>query len=697
MFFNIFALHFNIYISMISVSQVGLSFGAFELFSDITFMVNPKDRIGLTGKNGAGKSTLIKIIAGQQKADSGVVSIPSELVIGYLPQQMIFSGDRTVLEEASEAFSEVLALEKELITINHQLSTRDDYESEIYHNLIHRFSECNERFSIIGGAAIHADLEKTLFGLGFSQTDLTRKTYEFSGGWRMRIELAKILLKKCDVLLLDEPTNHLDIESIQWLEEYLENYQGAVILISHDRKFLDNVTKRTIEISLGKSYDYKVSYSKYVELRKERREQQMSAYRNQQKKIEDTEDFIERFRYKATKSVQVQSRIKQLDKLDRIEVDEEDTSSINVRFPTPVKSGKIVLEIKDLGKSYGHKEILKGIDLIVESGQHIAFVGKNGEGKSTLSKIIIKEISHTGHLKIGHNVKIGYFAQNQDELMNENMTVFDTIDQVAVGDIRTKIRDILGAFLFGGDDVYKKVKILSGGERSRLAIAKLLLEPYNLLVLDEPTNHLDLRSKDILKKALLNYEGTLVLVSHDRDFLDGLVEKVYEFKDKKIKEHLGGIYDFLQKKKMTSLRELEAKQKIIQNQETTEKGVSESKQNYLEKKENEKIIRKAANKVQESEKEIERLESDIKAMDKQLADPVFLEKNANNTPLFKMYDKMKAKLNEEMERWEKLNEELETIKASPAPPKEENKKEPHPNPLLKGEGGKKNNYIQSIK
>jgi ATP-binding cassette, subfamily F, member 3 len=661
MYFIIFALHFNFSYLMISVSQVGLSFGAFELFSDITFMVNPKDRIGLTGKNGAGKSTLVKIMAGLQKADTGVVSIPSDFRIGYLPQQMVFSGTKSVIEEASEAFWEVLQLEKELENINHELALRKDFESDSYHQLIHRLTECNERFTIIGGAAIHADLERTLFGLGFSPNDLARKTSEFSGGWRMRIELAKILLKKCDVLLLDEPTNHLDIESIQWLEEYLENYQGAVILISHDRKFLDNVTKRTIEISLGKSYDYKVSYSKYVELRKDRREQQMAAYRNQQKMIGDTEDFIERFRYKASKAVQVQSRIKQLDKIDRIEVDEEDTSTINIRFPTPVKSGKIVLEIKDLGKKYDQKEVLKDISLIVESGQHIAFVGKNGEGKSTLSKIIVKELSHTGHIKIGHNVKIGYFAQNQDELMEENITVLDTIDRVAVGDIRTKIRDILGAFLFGGDDVYKKVKVLSGGERSRLAIAKLLLEPYNLLVLDEPTNHLDMRSKDILKKALLNYEGTLILVSHDRDFLDGLVEKVYEFKNKKIKEYLGGIYDFLQKKKLTSLQELGYKQKSYSAIDVAEKAVSENKQNYLDKKEQEKIIRKAASKVQECEKDIERLESDIKAMDKQLADPVFLEKNANNTALFKMYDKMKLDLKVKMEKWEKLNEELEQI------------------------------------
>lgn len=646
---------------MISVSQVSLSFGAFELFSDVSFMVNPKDRIGLVGKNGAGKSTLIKIIAGLQKPDTGVVAMPDGTLIGYLPQQMLFSGNRTVLEETTEAFSEVIDLEKRIDKINLELSSRTDYESDGYHDLIHQLSEYNERFNMIGGSAIQADIEKTLIGLGFETTDFARRTSEFSGGWRMRIELAKILLKKCDVLLLDEPTNHLDIESIQWLEEYLMNFQGSVVLISHDRAFLDNVTNRTIEISLGKSYDYKVSYSKYVVLRKDRREQQLAAYRNQQKMIEDTEEFIERFRYKATKAVQVQSRIKQLEKIDRIEVDEEDTSSINMRFPTPVKSGKIVLEIKDLSKNYGSKNILNNISLTVESGQHVAFIGKNGEGKSTLSKIIVNELDFNGHFKLGHNVKIGYFAQNQDEIMNENITVFDTIDHVAVGDIRTKIRDILGAFLFGGDDVHKKVKVLSGGERSRLAIAKLLLEPYNLLILDEPTNHLDIRSKDILKKALLNYEGTLILVSHDRDFLDGLVDRIYEFKDKKIKEHLGGIYDFLEKKKMTSLRELETRNK--QTELTSQNRNLENKQSYLEKKEFDKIVKRAQVKVQECEKHIEKLESDIKHMDKQLADPVFLEKNASNTALFKMYEKLKSDLIEAFENWEKCQEELESLKA----------------------------------
>jgi len=625
-------------------------------------MVNTKDCIGLVGKNGAGKSTLIKIVAGLQKPDTGVVAMPDGMTIGYLPQQMVFSGSRTVFDETLEAFAEVLSLEREIESINTELASRDDYESADFHRLIHRLSECNERFNMIGGSAIHADIERTLIGLGFRSSDFSRRTSEFSGGWRMRIELAKILLRKPDVLLLDEPTNHLDIESIQWLEEYLFSFQGAVILISHDRAFLDNVTNRTVELSLGKAYDYKVSYSKYVELRCERREQQLAAYRNQQKMIGDTEDFIERFRYKATKAVQVQSRIKQLNKLERIEVDDEDTSRINIRFPTPLKSGKIVLEIKNLSKSYGQKQIIKSIDLIVESGQHIAFVGKNGEGKTTLSKIIVGDLDYDGHLKIGHNVKIGYFAQNQDELMNENITVFDTIDQVAVGDIRAKIRDILGAFLFGGDEIFKKVKVLSGGERSRLAIAKLLLEPYNLLVLDEPTNHLDIRSKEILKKALLNYDGTLVLVSHDRDFLDGLVEKVYEFKDMKIREHLGGIYDFLQKKKMDSLHELEVRTNIA-GQTNNIKEISENKQSYLDKKEVEKVIRKALNKVQEFEKKIDKIESDIAHFDKQMSNPEFLEKNAGNVAVFKMYDQLKSKLLKEMENWEQANEELEKLKA----------------------------------
>jgi ATP-binding cassette, subfamily F, member 3 len=648
---------------MISVSQVSLSFGAFQLFSDISFMINLRDRIGLVGKNGAGKTTLLKIISGTQKADNGVIAKSDGITIGYLPQQMSFGGTKSVIEETMEAFSEIVLLEHEISNINHELSTRTDYESETYHQLIHRLTECNERFSIIGGSAVHADIEKTLLGLGFLSNEFNRNVSEFSGGWRMRIELAKLLLKKPDILLLDEPTNHLDIESIQWLEDYLKYFQGAVVLISHDKVFLDNVTTRTIEISLGKTYDYKVSYSKYVVLRKERHEQQMAAYRNQQKKIDDTEEFIERFRYKASKAVQVQSRIKQLDKLERIEIDQEDTSRINIRFPTPIKSGKLVLEIKRVGKSYGSKKVLEDIDLTLVSGQRIAFVGRNGEGKTTLSRIIAGELEFEGHIKKGHNVKIGYYAQNQDELLNENITVFETIDNAAVGEIRTKIRDILGAFLFGGDDVYKKVKVLSGGERSRLAVAKLILEPYNFLVLDEPTNHLDIRSKEILKQALLNYEGTLLVVSHDRDFLDGLVDKVYEFRNMKLKEHLGGIYEFLKKKKMDSLHQLEVKQNNDNGRQNIFKEQTVNKQDYLLKKDYERSVRKAVNLVKESENSIAEIESEISEMNRLLADQEFLKKNAGNVEFYKKYETFKALLIKEMENWEKRNEELKKLKS----------------------------------
>ena len=647
---------------MISVNRVSLSFGAFRLFNDISFMVNPKDRIGLVGKNGAGKSTLIKIIAGLQNTDKGVIAKSEDVTIGYLPQQMVFNSIRTVLEETSEAFSEVLSLEKEIVALNKELTSRDDYESQDYRKLIQRLTECNERFTLIGGTNIHVEIEKTLLGLGFSIGEFDRRTTELSGGWRMRIELAKTLLKKPNVLLLDEPTNHLDIESIQWLEDYLQNFQGAVILISHDRAFLDNITNRTIEISLAKIYDYKVSYSKYFTLRHERWEQQMATYRNQQKMISDTEEFIERFRYKASKAVQVQSRIKQLDRLERVEIEPEDLSTINIKFPTPVKSGKIVLELKELSKKYGTKQVLNKIDLIVESRQRIAFVGKNGEGKTTLSKIIVGELDFEGHMKPGHNVKIGYFAQNQDELMNENVTVFDTIDYVAVGEIRTKIRDILGAFLFRGDDVFKKVKVLSGGERSRLAIAKLLLEPYNLLILDEPTNHLDIRSKDILKKALLNYEGTLIIVSHDRDFLDGLVDKIYEFKDKKIKEHLGGIYDFLRRKKIASLRELELNQKIVNSSQQEIKEISNNKQGYFDRKEFEKILRKAINNLQKCETNIEKIEAKIKGLDVQMGDPESLHVESYSNEFYEKYKELKSELEIEMNNWEKFSKEVEELK-----------------------------------
>ncbi len=661
---------------MISVNQVSLNFGAFELFKDITFMINARDRIGLVGRNGAGKSTLLKMIAGLQKYDTGVIASNDGITIGYLPQQMIFSEKRTVFEESKLAFSESINLQTEIDYLNKQLETRQDHNSKEYLDLIHRMSDATERYQLLGGSSIEADIEKTLLGLGFSASDFTRPTTEFSGGWRMRIELAKILLRKPDLFLLDEPTNHLDIESIQWLENYLANYPGAVVLISHDRAFLDNVTNRTIELSLGRTTDYKVSYTKYMELRTERRVQQMAAYRNQQKMMEDTQDFIDRFRSKATKAVQVQSRIKQLARIDVIEIDPEDTSSINIRFPSPIKSGKLVVEIKGLGKCYGPKAIIENIDLVVESGQRIAFVGKNGEGKSTLSKIIVGDLDHTGHLKIGHNVKVGYFAQNQDELMDENQTVFDTIDKVAVGDIRTKIRDILGAFLFGGEDVDKKVKVLSGGERSRLAIAKLMLEPYNLLVLDEPTNHLDMRSKDVLKQALLKYEGTLIMVSHDRDFLDGLVDRVYEFTNMRIKEHLGGIYDFMKTKKIDSFKEIERKTdpqpqvqtKTQQTKENDKKTIIEvkkqtpSKVNYTDRKEQEKLVRKAANKVKESEQKIENLEKSIKETDDIIANPELFAKIEDTVLFFKKYEDQKRQLDIEMAYWEQYQMELEELK-----------------------------------
>ena len=546
---------------MISVNQLTVQFGGFDLFKDISFLINPKDRIGLVGKNGAGKSTLLKILCGLQQPTSGEVVIPSDVEIGYLPQQMIHQDGKTVLDEARTAFAEVLNMDKRIQQLNLALTLRKDHESAEYLNLIHEISELTDRFHLHGGLNIDESLEQTLLGLGFSTRDFHRQTKEFSGGWRMRIELAKLLLRRPNVLLLDEPTNHLDIESIQWLENYIKDFNGAAVIISHDKAFLNNLTLRTIEISLGKIYNYKAAYSEYVELRKERREQQFAAYRNQQKMIGDSEEFIERFRYKASKAVQVQSRIKQLDKIDRIEVDEEDTSAINIKFPAAPRSGTIVVEAANVTKAYGNHVVLNGVDFIIERGEKIAFVGKNGEGKTTFSKVIMNEIDFQGNSKIGHNVSIGYFAQNQDELMNENLTVLETIDLVAVGDVRFKMRDLLGAFLFRGDDVDKKVKVLSGGERSRLAMVKLLLQPVNLLVLDEPTNHLDMRSKDLLKQALLNYDGTLILVSHDREFLDGLVTKVYEFKDHKIKEFIGGIYDFLQKRKLENLSELERKTK----------------------------------------------------------------------------------------------------------------------------------------
>ena len=543
---------------MISIEGLSVAFGGNTLFDNITYVINKKDRIALVGKNGAGKSTMLKIIAGLQAPTSGNVNMPKDLTVGYLPQQMNLSDTRTVMEEAEQAFSHIFELQSRIERMNTELSERTDYESEYYQELIERVSNANEQLALIGASNYQAEIEKTLIGLGFTREDFGRDTSEFSGGWRMRIELAKLLLQRPDVLLLDEPTNHLDIESIQWLESFLSTRANAVVLVSHDRAFIDNVTTRTIEISLGRIYDYQVNYSRYVVLRQERLEQQMRAYENQQKQIQDTEAFIERFRYKATKSVQVQSRIKQLAKLERVEVDEVDTSRLNLKFPPAPRSGDYPIIAEGVGKNYGSHVVFSNATFTIKRGEKVAFVGKNGEGKSTLVKCIMREIEHEGTLTLGHNVQIGYFAQNQASLLDENLTVFQTIDDVAKGEIRNKIRDLLGAFMFGGPEAsMKKVKVLSGGERTRLAMIKLLLEPVNLLILDEPTNHLDMKTKDILKQALMDFDGTLIVVSHDRDFLDGLVTKVYEFGNKKVKEHLCGIYEFLETKKMESLQELE--------------------------------------------------------------------------------------------------------------------------------------------
>ena len=542
---------------MVSVDNLKVEFGVTPLFEDVSYVINKRDRIALVGKNGAGKSTMLKILAGIQAPTSGSVSVPRDVTIGYLPQVMILSDKHTVMEEAEMAFEHIFELQASIERMNQELADRTDYDSENYRKLIEKFTHDNERFLMMGGTNYTAEIERTLMGLGFSREDFNRPTSEFSGGWRMRIELAKLLLRRPDVLLLDEPTNHLDIESIQWLENFLKTSAGAVVLVSHDRAFINNVTNRTIEISCGHIYDYKVAYDEFVVLRKERREQQLRAYENQQKQIQDTEDFIERFRYKATKAVQVQSRIKQLEKIVPIEIDDEDNSALRLKFPPAMRSGNYPVICDGVKKAYGSHIVFHDVTLTINRGEKVAFVGKNGEGKSTLVKCIMDEIPYEGKLTIGHNVQIGYFAQNQAQMLDENLSVFDTIDYVAKGDIRLKIRDILGAFMFGGEASDKKVKVLSGGERSRLAMIKLLLEPVNFLILDEPTNHLDMRSKDVLKEAIKEFDGTVIVVSHDREFLDGLVTKVYEFGGGVVKEHIGGIYDFLQKKKIESLNELQ--------------------------------------------------------------------------------------------------------------------------------------------
>jgi ATP-binding cassette subfamily F protein 3 len=645
---------------MISVDNLSLSFGGNHLFREISFLVNSRDKIGLVGRNGAGKTTLLKVFLGMQQPDAGKVVVPAGIRLGYLPQQMTVVDDKTLFDEAGSAFDEILLLEEEISTLNRELSRRSDYETPGYLDLIEQLAEKNERFHLLGGGNRDQEIEQVLTGLGFSRSDFNRHTREFSGGWRMRIELARILLRSPDVILLDEPTNHLDIDSIQWLEEFLHDYHGAVVLISHDRAFLDRVTSRTIEISLGKIYDYRVSYSKFVELRKERREQQLAAYKNQQKLIEDTRSFIERFRYKPTKAVQVQSRIKMLEKLDIIEIDEENSASINLKFPLATRSGSTVVEIRDLSMSYVNHKVLDNIDLIINRGDRVAFVGRNGEGKTTLTRIIHGELPCKGHIKLGHNVKTGYFAQNQDELLDEGKTVLETIDEVAKGDIRTKIRDILGAFLFSGDDVDKKVTVLSGGERSRLALARLLLEPCNLLVLDEPTNHLDMRSKDILKNALMNYDGTLIAVSHDREFLDGLVNKVFEFRNKKTREHLGGIYDFLSRKRLESLKELE--RKIPAGKPEPVRQDVPAKQQFLQKKELDREVKKLQKKIDEAEQMIDAIERRIRAFETGIANPSDHQDDIKNPDFYHTYDQLREELKKQMERWEKLHYDLVELK-----------------------------------
>ena len=642
---------------MISVEGLTVEFGGFTLFDDVSFVVNKKDRIALVGKNGAGKSTMLKIFAGLQSPTSGTVSIPKETTIGYLPQQMQLTDSRTVREEAEQAFGHIQEMEKEIERLNLELAERTDYETESYQKLIDKVTHLSEHFQLMGGSNYHAELERTLIGLGFNRSDFERPTSEFSGGWRMRIELAKLLLRRPDVLLLDEPTNHLDIESIQWLENFIATRANAVILVSHDRAFIDNTTSRTIEIELGSIYDYKVKYSEYVELRKERREQQLRAFENQQKKLADTEAFIERFRYKATKSVQVQSRIKQLEKVERIEVDEVDTAMLSLKFPPAPRSGSYPVIMENVAKRYGDHLIFKDVTLTINRGDKVAFVGKNGEGKSTLVKCIMEQIDYEGKLQLGHNVKIGYFAQNQAQLLDDNLTVFDTIDYVAQGDIRTKIRDILGAFMFGGEASEKKVKVLSGGERSRLAMIRLLLEPVNLLILDEPTNHLDMRSKDVLKDALREFDGTVIVVSHDREFLDGLVDKVYEFGNQRVVEHLGGIYEFLEKKKMDSLRELERSTQVASLATDADGQPTQNKLSYEARKEQSKAIKKVEKAVAEAENKITELENSIAAIEARLATP----EGASDTSLYNDYSSLKKELSDTMDTWTELTMELEEL------------------------------------
>ena len=655
---------------MISVEGLCVEFSAKPLFTNASFVVNDRDRIALVGKNGAGKSTLLKILCGLQQPTSGVVSVPTDATIGYLPQVMNLQDDTTVREEAQKAFSYIREMKERIDQMNQQLAERTDYESDDYLALVERFTQEHERYQMMGADNYEAEIERTLIGLGFVRTDFERPTSEFSGGWRMRIELAKILLQKPDVLLLDEPTNHLDIESIQWLEQFLAQSAKAVVLVSHDRAFINNVSNRTLEISCGRVIDYKVKYDEYVVLRKERREQQMRAYENQQKEMADMRQFIERFRYQATKAVQVQQKIKQLEKMVPIEIDEVDNSAMHLKFPPCLRSGDYPVICEDVKKRYGEHTVFSQVNLTIKRGEKVAFVGKNGEGKSTLVKCIMGEIPFDGNLKIGHNIQIGYFAQNQAQLLDESLTVFQTIDYVAKGDIRLRINDILGAFMFGGEASDKKVKVLSGGERSRLAMIRLLLEPVNLLILDEPTNHLDMPSKDVLKEAIKAFDGTAIIVSHDREFLDGLVSKVYEFGGGRVREHLGGIYDFLQAKQISELSELGKGSNNSQGgtaavpgreQNSPKVGTSaempSKSQSYAEKKEVQKKLRKAERAVEESERKISDMERRLKELDELLMNPA----NASNMEFVTEYTTVKKSLDEEVERWERLSEELEQL------------------------------------
>lgn len=643
---------------MIAVDQLAVMFGATPLFTDVCFNINKKDRIALVGKNGAGKSTLLKILSGSQQASSGSVAIEKEATIGYLPQVMVLSDDHTVIEETEKAFSDIRDLQLRIERENKELAERDDYESQDYLDLVERFAHDNDRFQLMGGLNYRAQMERTLLGLGFVHEDFDRPTKEFSGGWRMRIELAKILLRSPDILLLDEPTNHLDIESIRWLEQFLQHSASAVVLVSHDRAFLNNVTNRTIEISCGRITDYKAKYDDFVRLREERREQQLRAYENQQKEIADIKDFIERFRYKPTKAVQVQSRIKQLEKIVPIVVDEVDRSSLHLKFPPCSRTGDYPLICEDLRKDYGSHCVFHNVNLTLKRGEKVAFVGKNGAGKSTLVKCIMGEIPYTGSLKLGHNVAIGYYAQNQAQLLDENLTVFDTIDSVAKGDIRLKIRDILGAFMFGGEASEKKVKVLSGGERSRLAMIRLLLEPVNFLILDEPTNHLDMRTKDVLKEAIQAFDGTVILVSHDRDFLDGLVTKVYEFGNGLVREHLGGIYDFLRKKELQDLKSLEAAS-TQSTANTDAPRQAQGKLSYEEQKEQARQLRKVEKEVKEREEAISRIEATLQDLEQQMSTP----EGAADAALITQYAAHQKELEQTMADWEAAASRLEEIQS----------------------------------